>query len=188
MKTYRIFGLALAVFCCMTLVIAASGARMVPEQGPDPGRSEENFPGPGFGHGNVTFNETDQELRAVQGNLTGSMERMHGPPPGNLSEMNSTIIGPRNGGGDGAGNTTGFSGNFTSPPPGSGNRTFFGNATELNVSGPPPWADHGGMQANATGQEYTTTGVVDQGLQQSNQDEVVEALLAWLRSLINSQE
>jgi hypothetical protein len=33
-KTHRISGLVLAVLCCMTLVIAAAGARMLPEKGP----------------------------------------------------------------------------------------------------------------------------------------------------------
>ena len=186
-KTYRIFGLALAVFCCMTLVIGAAGARVAPGQGPDPKLAGEYSPGPWSGHGNYTVNQTGPERGAVQGNLTSHPARLHGPPPGNMTELNGTIIDPWNGGGDGTGNMTGFHGNFTSPPPEHENRTFTLNITGVNVTGPPPWADHGGMQVNSTGHENNVTEVMELALQQGNQDDTVEALLAWLRSFTHTR-
>ena len=188
MKTYRISALVLAVFCCMTLVIAAAGAIMVPDQGADPGQAGENFPGPGSGHGYDTGNVTDQGQRAVGGNLTSPGGRLHGPPPGNMTEINGTILEPYPGNGQGneTGNMTGLQSNFTRPPPVSMNRTWSGNATEGNLTGPPPGADHGPMQKNVTAPEDTMTKVLDQGMQQDSNNDFVEAFLALLRSYFNS--
>ena len=129
----------------MTLVIAAAGARMVPEQGPDIGPAEENYSSQGYGHGYDTGNVTDQGQRAVHGNFTSPQGRLHGPPPGNMTEINDTILGPYpwDWQGKEAGNMTGLQGNFTDPPPIPKNWTLSGNATEVNLTGPPPWADHG---------------------------------------------
>ena len=44
------------------------------------------------------------------------------------------------------------------------------------------------LQVNATGPEYNMNKVLDQGLQQDNNNDIVEAFLAWLRSYMNSQE
>jgi len=194
MKTYRISGLVLAALCCMSLVLGTVGARMDPGQGPDLDPSGDTFPGPGPGNGNDAVNVTGQ------GNLTGPPGGFRGLPPGNLTEINGTIMRPSHGRGE-AGNTTGLFGNFTSPPPIHGNRTWSGNAThgnltpplprhgnqtwsgiktQGNLNAPLPMPDHKGITGNETIEK-----LLDQAV---NDEDFVEALLAWLQSYFSSRE
>ncbi|GEM_PF-5183466 len=172
MKIYRISGLVLAALCCMSLVLGTVGARMDPGQGPYLDPSGDTFPGPGPGNGHDAVNATEQ------GNLNGPPGGFRGPPPGNLTEINGTMMRPSHGKGQ-AGNTTVLFGNFTSPPPIQGNRTWSGNATDGNLT-PPPMPDHKGIPGNETVRK-----LLDQAV---NDEDFVEALLAWLQSYFSSRK
>ena len=194
MKIYRISGLVLAALCCMSLVLGTVGARMDPGQGPDLDPSGDTFSRPGPGNGNYAVNATEQ------GNLTAPPGGFRGPPPGNLTEINGTMMRPSHGKRE-AGNTTVLFGNFTSPPPIPGNRTWSGNATDGNLTPPPPrhgnqiWSgnetqgnltapppmpDHKGIPGNETVRK-----LLDQAV---NDEDFVEALLAWLQSYFSSRK
>jgi len=196
MKIYRISGLALAVLCCMTLVITAAGAAMVPVQGQDQAQSHGNSPGHEPGNKPDFANVTEQGQRPVQGNLT-SLQPGHarGSAPGNMTELNDTITHPYpwNGQGPVPGNLTELQGNLTSPPPMPENRTGTwtgpGNTTKLhqgNLTVPNPGPDHGNWSGNISDQERAMNQAAEYGQQQNNKDSIIEAFLTWLKSYVKS--
>jgi hypothetical protein len=119
MKTYRIYGLVLAVFCCMTLVIAAAGAAMAPAQGTDQAQG-----GPPHGY---TRDHAPGNMSMHQGNFTSPP---HMPEnwtgnwtwPGNMSIHQANFTSPPHmpenwtGNWTWPGNMSMHQGNFTSPP------------------------------------------------------------------------
>jgi len=189
MKIHRFSGLVLAVFCCMTLVVAAAGSTMVPEQGPDQGRGMDNFPGQGSGQGFDMLNVTEHGQSPVHGNSTNPPRSMYGAAKVNMTALNGTIIGPypRDGQRQGSENMSGFQGNFTSSPPMLENLTWPGNIGDGNLTSPWLGADHRALPLSVSGQKYDMNQALEQGKLQDN-DEIIEAFLAWLRSYLSVSE
>jgi hypothetical protein len=178
MKMYRLSGLILAAFCCVTLIIAAAGATTAPEQGPE---------GRGSGHGFAPANMSEQGLRVIHGNSTGHGSQLHYILKTNITAQNSTIPGPDrwNSMGHGPENMTELQGNFTSPPPMPENRTLAGSIPGETLVRPDAGMGNSSLPVNASSEKYDINMVLDQG-NLHNSDEIVEAFLSWLRSFLTA--